>query len=87
MKSRNCIFAIAMISCIIFTYNCKAENNYIKDIALIKDDLSGTTELIHTYLDDLGYSSDILNSQYVTHEILNQYRLTIYLPAIINMHV
>ncbi|MDQ3194209.1 MAG: hypothetical protein M3P82_04325, partial [Bacteroidota bacterium] len=77
MKSRNCIFTIAIISCIIFTYNCKAENNYIKDIALIKEEYSGTTELIYSYIIDLGYTADILNSQYVTHEMLNQYRLTI----------
>ncbi|MEP7146882.1 MAG: T9SS type A sorting domain-containing protein [bacterium] len=77
MKSLNYILAVALLYSITFNYVCRAENNYVKDIALIKDDLSGTTELINNYIIDLGYTADILNSQYVTHEILNRYRLTI----------
>ncbi len=77
MKNITKVFIITVTLCICFSYECKSENNYIKDIALIKDELSGTSELIQSYINDLGYTVDILNSQYVTPEILNQYRLTI----------
>ncbi|MEO8664069.1 MAG: T9SS type A sorting domain-containing protein [Ignavibacteria bacterium] len=75
---RYVFLSLVVVTCVIFFCDdCRSETNFVKDIALIKDDLSGTTELIKNHLNDLGYTSDILNSQYVSQEILVQYRLTI----------